>query len=66
MLGDWALDGATILLSNEPGESGCAVGDSGEYTVAFDAECAAMTWTLVSDDCDERSAALNGGTFMLL
>lgn len=66
MLGDWALDGATILLSNEPGESGCDVGASGEYTLAFTEACDAMTWTLVSDDCDPRSTALNGNTLTAL
>lgn len=61
-LGNYA-QGATLVLTNEPGMSGCAPGDRGEYRLSFDAACNQMTWTLVSDTCSSRGSALNGAMF---
>lgn len=61
-LGNFA-QGANLVLTNDPGTSGCAMTDRGEYRLTFDASCSQMTWTLVSDTCTSRGAALNGAVF---
>lgn len=56
-LGNWALAGDHIILTNDPGASGCAPGDRGEYIVSFNADCSQMRWALVADTCMARSMA---------
>lgn len=61
-LGNFA-QGANIVVTNDPGASGCAITDRGEYQLNFDASCSQMTWTLSSDTCMGRATVLNGATF---
>ncbi|MDP3274630.1 MAG: hypothetical protein Q8Q09_05500 [Deltaproteobacteria bacterium] len=62
-VGNYAVSGRTIVLTNDPGMSGCMMSDRGEYTVSYDPSCNTMTWVLVRDTCMGRASALNNATF---
>jgi hypothetical protein len=65
-LGNYSTATGTLVLSNEPGLSGCMMGDRGEYRLTYDGTCGTMVWTLVSDTCATRAAALGGATLRRL
>ncbi len=62
-LGNYSTATGTLVLTNEPGLSGCMMGDRGEYRLTYDATCGTMTWMVVSDTCASRAAVLSGATF---
>ena len=61
--GNYSTATGTIVLTNDPGGSGCVMSDRGEYRITYDPSCGTMVWTLVSDTCAGRASAINGATF---
>lgn len=60
--GNYSTATGNIVLTNDPGGSGCMMADRGEYRLTYDPTCGSVVWTLVSDTCTARATALNGST----
>lgn len=60
--GNYSTATGNIVLTNDPGGSGCVMADRGEYRLTYDPTCGSVVWTLVSDTCTARATALNGST----
>ncbi|MBL8685274.1 MAG: hypothetical protein JNK05_39210 [Myxococcales bacterium] len=66
-IGAYSESGGRIVMTDDSsGISGCAVTDRGEYTTTFSADCRTARWTVVSDTCTGRRAALDGSTLTQL
>lgn len=65
--GTWSLAGDTVSLT-DTGSTGagagqqCASNQVGRYDLAFADACQSVTFSLVSDDCAMRAAAVDGIT----